>query len=178
MDALIVYDVEGGRIARCWVKLGAPRLLRRLDVTIRQANIDDVALLHTLTRAAYSKWVARLGREPKPMAVDYVEAFGRHHFTIAMAGGVAVGLVELAIEHDHVLVVNVAVAPELHGRGVGRVLLKHAEIVALENGRKDLRLYTNKLFAENIALYQKEGYIVDREEAFLGGATVHLLKRI
>jgi len=41
-----------------------------------------------------------------------------------------------------------------------------------------MRLYTNQAFAANVLLYQKLGYRIDREEAFLGGFTTYMSKRL
>jgi tRNA-binding protein len=41
-----------------------------------------------------------------------------------------------------------------------------------------VRLYTNKLFVENVQLYLRRGYQIDREEAFTGGIVVHMSKQI
>jgi ribosomal protein S18 acetylase RimI-like enzyme len=70
------------------------------------------------------------------------------------------------------------VSPALQGRGLGRRLMAHAEELAASQGQTDIRLYTNKMFAENVQLYRELGYRVDREEAFSGGIVVHMSKRI
>ena len=54
----------------------------------------------------------------------------------------------------------------------------HAERVAASLGYDEVRLYTNKLFAENVELYSKLGYQVDREEEFSGGIVVHMSKSV
>jgi hypothetical protein len=41
------------------------------EIAIRRATTHDAAVLRALTRAAYAKWAPLIGREPKPMAVDY-----------------------------------------------------------------------------------------------------------
>jgi hypothetical protein len=57
-------------------------------------------------------------------------------------------------------------------------LTAHAEKVAASLGLGETKLYTNKLFAENIRLYGKLGYRVDRAEEFKGGFVVHMSKPI
>ena len=42
--------------------------------------------------------------------------------------------------------------------------MTHAETLAGAMGFGTIRLYTNQRFTENIALYHKLGYRVDREE--------------
>jgi ribosomal protein S18 acetylase RimI-like enzyme len=77
------------------------------------------------------------------------------------------------------LIVNIAVAPNHQGRGHGRALMAHAEEVARTLNLSEMRLYTNALFAENIQLYSRLGYRVDREEEHAQfGATVYMSKRL
>ena len=42
----------------------------------------------------------------------------------------------------------------------------------------EVRLYTNKLFADNVALYRKLGYRIDREEVLAHGIAVHMSKPV
>ncbi|HUB14107.1 MAG TPA: GNAT family N-acetyltransferase, partial [Acetobacteraceae bacterium] len=57
-----------------------------------------------------------------------------------------------------------------------RMLMAHAEGLAAASGLREMRLYTNKLFAENLQFYARLGYRVDREEALMGGIVVHMSK--
>lgn len=79
---------------------------------------------------------------------------------------------------EAMLIVNVAVATSMQGRGFGTLLLKHAEELAASSGLKRTRLYTNKLFAENIRLYEALGYRFDREEPLNSGVAIHMSKTI
>jgi GNAT superfamily N-acetyltransferase len=93
-------------------------------------------------------------------------------------GGRLAALIETIPEVDHLLIENVAVAPPYQGRGLGRKLMAHAEELAASLGFGEIKLYTNKLFAENVRLYARLGYRVDREEEFKGGIVVHMSKPI
>jgi ribosomal protein S18 acetylase RimI-like enzyme len=145
---------------------------------MRQAVAGDAAAIRALTRAAYAKWVPVIGREPLPMVADYEAAVAKHRFDLLYVDGVLAALIETIAKEDHLLVENVAVDPAFQKRGLGRKLMAHAETVADAMGYGMLRLYTNKSFAENVALYQRLGYGVDREEEFRGGFTVYMSKRI
>jgi GNAT superfamily N-acetyltransferase len=145
---------------------------------LRQGLATDVAAIRDLTRAAYAKWVPVIGREPKPMTADYAEALRKHRFDLLYLEGELAALIETIRGADHLLIENVAVAPPFWGRGFGRKLIAHAEKMAASAGLSETRLYTNKLFAENIQLYSKVGYRVDREEAFKGGVVVHMRKPV
>ncbi|MGN6100642.1 MAG: GNAT family N-acetyltransferase [Devosia sp.] len=147
--------------------------------TLRTAGPDDAAAVDALTQAAYAKWVPIVGRRPRPMTVDYTRAVVEHRIDLVEAGNRLLALVELADAPDHLLIVNLAVAPEAQGQGLGSMLLRHGEEVARELGRPTLRLYTNRMMAPNIAFYEARGYVIDREEAFPeGGFTVHMSKPV
>lgn len=145
---------------------------------LRQAGPADAPAIRALTRAAYAKWVAVTGREPLPMRVDYDEAVRAHRFDLVHEGEALAALIETSVEADHLLIVNVAVAPAFQGQGVGRRLLAHAERLAVEAGFGEIRLYTNKLMEENIALYARLGYRVDREQEFGASVQVHMSKAL
>jgi ribosomal protein S18 acetylase RimI-like enzyme len=143
---------------------------------LRQAEPADAPAIRALTREAYAKWVAVTGREPLPMRVDYDEAVLTHRFDLLHEGGTLAALIETAAEPDHLLIVNVAVAPAFQGRGLGRRLMALGEQLALDRGFGEIRLYTNKLMAENVELYTKLGYRIDREQPFATSVQVHMSK--
>ena len=145
---------------------------------LRRAVMADAPAIRRLTRDAYAKWVPVIGREPKPMTADYVAALRNHRIDLLHLDGKLAALIETILEVDHLLIENVAVSPTLQGRGLGRKLMAHAEQLAVSQGQTEIRLYTNKMFAENVQLYRKLGYRVDREEAFSGGIVVHMSKQI
>jgi ribosomal protein S18 acetylase RimI-like enzyme len=143
---------------------------------MRQAVAADAAAVRALTREAYTKWVAVTGREPLPMRVDYDEAVQKHRFDLVHEGEALVALIETAREPDHLLIVNVAVSPVCQKQGLGRRLMAHAERLAVEAGYREIRLYTNSLMVENIALYERLGYRIDREEPVGTSIQVHMSK--
>jgi ribosomal protein S18 acetylase RimI-like enzyme len=145
---------------------------------LRRAGPQDAAAVRALTRAAYAKWVAVIGREPLPMAVDYDRAVRDHLIDLLYHDGELIALIEMIAEVDHLLIESVAVAPEHQGRGYGRRLMAHAERLAAASGHAETRLYTNQLFAANVRLYRQLGYQVTREEAFKGGVVVHMSKAL
>ena len=145
---------------------------------IRRAGPEDAAAIAALTRAAYEKWVPVIGRLPKPMAADYDVAVREHLIELLEEDGMLVGLVECIREPDHLLIENLAVAPAHQGKGHGHRLIARVEALARELGLSEVRLYPNKLFAENVAFYKKLGYRVDGESAFKGGLIVHMSRRL
>ena len=148
-------------------------------LSFRRAVPADAGAIRALTRAAYAKWVPVIGREPLPMAADFEAAVRAHRFDLAYEGETMVGLIETVDEGDRLLVENVAVAPNHHGRGIGTRLMALAEDIARGLGRPRLRLYTNGRFEENIRLYRRLGYTIDSEEPVDGGMVrVNMSKRL
>src|SRR5260370_36673911 len=145
---------------------------------LRRAVASAVAGIRTLTREAYAKGVPLMGREPKPMTADYAEAVRNHRIDLLHVVGTLAALIETIPEVDHLLVENVAVSPAFQGRGIGRKLMAHAEQIAASLGHGEIRLYTNKLFAENIELYRKLRYRIDRGEVLTVGVAVHMSKPV
>ena len=145
---------------------------------LRRAVAEDAAAVRALTRAAYAKWVPLIGREPKPMQADYERAVREHRIDLALRADALAGLIETIEQPDHLLIENVAVAPAFQGKGVGRRLMAHAERLAVELGRTELRLYTNARFTENVALYRRLGYRIDREESGPLGLAVYMSKPV
>ncbi len=178
IDVLALYQVEDGRIAQAWFKMGPPRLHPPGTITIRPAAPADAAACRTLTRTAYAKWVPLIGREPRPMTADVEAALRNHRIDLLFRDGHLAALIETIPKPDHLLIENVAVLPSAQGQGLSRKLLAHAENLAKTLGHTETRLYTNKAFAENIRLYERCHYTIDREEPFINGIAVHMSKRL
>lgn len=148
------------------------------EVAVRQAVEADAAAILALTRAAYAKWVPVIGREPTPMLRDYAEALRQDRVDLLHADGALAAIVHTVRQPDHLEIYNVAVDPAYQGRGFGRRLLAHSEGLAAALGYDEIRLYTNKAFAENVELYLRLGYAIYKEEPFKEGFTVYMKKPI
>jgi GNAT superfamily N-acetyltransferase len=59
---------------------------------------------------------------------------------------------------------------------LGRRLLAHAETIARDLGRREMRLFTNALLVENIALYERVGYRVTEVEDLGFARVTHMRK--
>ena len=147
------------------------------SIKIRPAEPEDAANIRDLTRAAYAKWVAVIGREPLPMQADYDRALREHAIDLLIDGGALVGLIETIPHSDHLWIENVAVSPDQQGRGFGRLLLAHVEARAAESELYEIRLMTNAAFTANLAFYTRLGYAVVGAEPFRGGTAVTMVKR-
>ncbi len=145
---------------------------------IRPAVAGDVPAIEALVREAYAMYVPRIGREPAPVTADHAGLVTAGRTSVVEADGEIAGVIVLIPGGDHLLVENVAVAPAMQGRGLGRELMAFAERQATELGMAELRLYTNQLMTENLALYPALGYSETGRRVEDGFARVYFSKRI
>ena len=102
--------------------------------SFRRATPSDVSTVRDITRAAYAKWVAVIGREPKPMTANYEQAVTEHIIDLCEQDGRPIALIELILKPSHLLIENIAVLPDHHGKGIGGLLLGRAETFARSLG--------------------------------------------
>ena len=146
---------------------------------MRRATPADARTVRDLTRAAYAKWIPLIGREPKPMAANYDRAVVDHIIDLYEENDAPVALIEVIPQASCLLIENIAVLPTQQGKGLGDLLLIHAETIARALHLSELRLYTNAAFISNIEFYARRGFQEFRREPFpAGGVTVHMKKMI
>jgi GNAT superfamily N-acetyltransferase len=126
---------------------------------LRRATDGDVRALTELVADAYRHYEPLIGRTPLPMLIHYEDAVREHVIWVLEADGALVGILELEQRPDHLWVENVAVSPSWQGRGLGRLLLNHAEDEARRRGLTELGLLTNERYVENVAMYTRYGYV-------------------
>ena len=132
----------------------------RGHLAMRLATIKDIPNIEKLIVSTYTKYISRMnGVTPGPMRDNYYEVLESHGIYILEDGSGLAALLVLINEDDHLLLDNIAVRPDLHGRGIGRDLFEFADEQAIERGYKELRLYTAEAMWENIALYENTGWI-------------------
>jgi ribosomal protein S18 acetylase RimI-like enzyme len=148
------------------------------SLTFRPGTPADAELIRDLVRRCYAKWVPVVGREPLPMTADYGDALQKHRFTLAYDGADLAGLIETVAQADHLWVENIAVRPDLQGKGIGHRLLDLAEAEARAAGLPELRLLTNAAMAANVGFYQALGFAADPPEPFRGGFIVRLARKV
>ena len=126
---------------------------------IRSATADDVARIGAIARAAYIKYVPRIGREPAPMAADFDAEIAAHRVVVIEAAGKVSGYMVAWPEADAYFIDDLAVDPGCHGDGLGRRLIDHAAAQARRLHLPALRLYTNVVMSENLAMYAHIGFV-------------------
>ena len=89
-----------------------------------------------------------------------------------------VGVLVVGPDRKGFLLDNVAVHPAAQGRGIGRVLLAHAEAEAKRAGHRAIWLYTHERMTENRAFYQRIGYREFSRRTEHGFPRVYMRKRV
>ena len=145
---------------------------------LRCARADDVDDIRACVRAAYRKYVSRMGREPGPMLADFEAQVAAGWVTVLEAAGRILGLIVKFPEADHLFVENVAVWPDEQGRGYGYRLLLHAEREAGRLGLEEIRLYTEERMSENLSLYPAIGYEEAERRVESGYRRVYYRKKV
>nr|WP_246523371.1 GNAT family N-acetyltransferase [Neoroseomonas eburnea] len=134
--------------------------------------------MRDLVRAAYAPWVAIIGREPAPMADDYVARIGSGQAWLVEEDGVLQAALILEDTPTGLLIDNVAVAQGAQGKGLGRALLAFAEAEARRRGQGRVWLYTHEKMERNLALYLRLGFIETGREEQAGFLRVFMEKRL
>ena len=125
---------------------------------LRPGGRGDVDDIRACVRAAYRKYVPRMGKEPGPMLADFESQVAAGQVTVLESAGRVRGLIVMFPQADHLFVENVAVWPDEQGHGYGRRLLLHAESEARRLGLGEIRLYTEVRMTENLDFYPAIGY--------------------
>ncbi|GAA1061698.1 GNAT family N-acetyltransferase [Agromyces bracchium] len=77
---------------------------------------------------------------------------------VVMDHGRPVGCVLVSLHRDFAEIKRMFVAPAARGRGLSRLLLERAEVIAAARGVRVLRLETGLAQPEAMALYSRSGY--------------------
>ncbi|HPD93899.1 MAG: GNAT family N-acetyltransferase [Rhodobacter sp.] len=125
---------------------------------LRPASPGDRPAIEALVPAAYGPYVAEFGQCPGPMQDDYGALVAAHRVQVVERAGHILGLLVLIPQPDALLLDNIAVAPALHGQGLGRTLLTRAEAQARALGHTRIRLYTHEKMTRNRRIYAAAGY--------------------
>ena len=123
---------------------------------IRRATAMDEARIRSVARAAYTRYVSAMGREPAPMVADFGAQIAAGQVWVTDGGE---GFVVCYTKGDAMLLENVAVHPDAAGRGLGRALIAFCEAEAARRGLGAVILYTNAKMTENLSIYPRLGYV-------------------
>ena len=147
----------GGSLYGARMAPSAPRLARQ----------HDVPALEHLTRAAYAKYVPRIGFEPPQMAIDLPARVARAAVHVLEAGGEPAAAVvsDPRVEEGSLWIAMLAVHPAHEHCGLGRALLSFVEARCRMLGLHKIELFVGEEMWEVIAWLARLGYRqTDRRE--------------
>jgi len=126
---------------------------------IRPAILADAQTIRACSRAAFARYVGRMGREPAPMQTDPAAAIVAAEAYVATGpDGRILGHVICRPAGGDMVLDTLAVWPDDAGRGVGKRLVAHVEALARQQGLDAVTLYTNAAMTENLPFYESLGY--------------------
>ena len=146
------------------------------ELELRPAVAADAAGIAECVRDAYAHYIERIGGPPGPMLDDYDEVVRDHRAYVIEDGGEVVGALVLIEKEGGLLFDNIAVRPSRQGEGIGRRLMEHAESEARRLGYAEIDLYTHEKMTENIALYERIGYVEVERRVERGFPRVYMQK--
>jgi ribosomal protein S18 acetylase RimI-like enzyme len=163
-----------------------PQRYRKLNRTIalaepamiRLAYAADLAAVAAIVKDAYSIYIARNGKIPGPMRDDYAVLIADQRVHVLEDGDEIIGLVVLLPEERSMLLDNVAVSPRAQRRGFGVRLIAFAEDRARAAGFAVMRLYTQDIMTENLALYSRLGFVETHRGEAIGLQRVYMSKTL
>ncbi|WP_213956152.1 MULTISPECIES: GNAT family N-acetyltransferase [unclassified Variovorax] len=133
--------------------------MKTTEVKVRAARENDADAAAACVRAAFERYVPRIGRPPAPMLLVYPAVIARGQAWVAELKGQVVGVLVQYETEDGFYIDTVAASPQSQGTGVGRALLVFAEAEARARGYESLYLCTNSMMTENQVFYPRIGYV-------------------
>ena len=103
--------------------------------------------------------MARNGLVPVPMREDNTEVIRDWQVTVVERGGEVVAMVVLGWRTRAFCSTTSPSVPTSRAEDWGAYLLQHAEAEAVRQGFDSIYLYAQEIMTENLALYQKIGYV-------------------
>ncbi|WP_085709865.1 MULTISPECIES: GNAT family N-acetyltransferase [unclassified Pseudomonas] len=146
--------------------------------TLRRARPEDAAPIAALVDEAYSPYIPRIGRKPAPMLDDYEQVLRETDTFVLTENDEILGVLVMSQEGKELLLINVAVSPRHKGKGLGKVLMTFCEKHALSLGCEAVRLYTHERMTENVAIYEKLGFVETHRATEDGFARVFMRKTL
>ncbi|MCC2654433.1 MAG: family acetyltransferase [Microvirga sp.] len=143
---------------------------------IRLAQREDLAAVEALVTVAYTQYIPLIGQKPGPMSDDYSALIEKRRVYVLSSENKLAGMLVLLPEDETMLLDNVAVHPDMQGRGYGRALIAFAERLSIERGFKAIRLYTNEAMIENVRLYERLGFVETHRAEEKGFRRVYMTK--
>ena len=106
-------DAKGQTVAYGTLRPIAKAVPRNPPRMIRRATEDDVARIAAIARAAYVKYVSRIGREPPPMIADFAAEIAAGHVVVIEIARAVEGYLISWPKMEVYFIDNIAVDPAI-----------------------------------------------------------------
>ena len=147
-------------------------------VRFRIATTSDIITAARMVFESYAPYIPILGKIPPTLFEDFGSHIDHGNLWLMEYGNVAVGMVVLTPQADHMLLQSMCVMPGYQGLGFGRKLLEFANSRSRSMGMRSIRLYTNSLMERNLRIYTAAGYAETSVTAYDWGFRVHMEKAL
>ena len=129
--------------------------MRKVKLTLRPANNQELAVCESLTRSNMSAYLAT--RKIPWDTARFVASWAAFENLLIMANSQVVGLLRLLPEQDAMGLRDIQLVPEQQGYGVGSWAIQQAQAIAASRGFQMLQL---RVYEENPAkaLYARLGF--------------------
>lgn len=132
-----------------------------MSFTFRTAQPSEFADADRVLRAAFTPYLAKLGRE---IPADYYKwlpaSIERGDVFVAAEGGRVVGVAATERREAELFLDRLAVDPSKQGTGLGRWLLQRLDEVARGRGDRSVSLVTAEMMDHLIKLYGSHGFAI------------------
>lgn len=139
-----------------------------MPIEIRTAHAEDTAAVTDCVCQAFIGYIPRIGKQPGPMLDDYQALIQQGAVHVAVRATEIMGALVLRSTDEGFCIETIAVAPRAQGRGVGSLLLSHAETVAKGLAYTSIYLSTHRLMHESQRVYEHLGYVAFDERIVSG----------
>ncbi|MGF1537586.1 MAG: GNAT family N-acetyltransferase [Elainellaceae cyanobacterium] len=147
-------------------------------MVLRLAELAEAPEVKSFVCSLFESFIAKIGRVPRSMLADYAAVILRDRVWIVEEGEQLIAVLVLAQEANHYHIKTLAVRPDRQGKGLGRTLLRHAEVQSTESGYKEIWLHTNATMSCNVKLYSSVGYREMYREIYQGSESIYMRKEL
>ena len=135
------------------------------ELRIKTASTEDAALVHSITHKAFNEFRGVLdppngsdSETPEDVAGQMLKGGA----LIGYLNGRAAASLRITVNPDHLYIGRVGVTPHYRNKGIGKAMILRAENIAAHLRLPEVRLGTREKLTDNVDLYLKLGYTIDR----------------
>ncbi|PIE16010.1 MAG: GNAT family N-acetyltransferase [Rhodobacterales bacterium] len=130
-----------------------------IDYDIRLARAEEECAVRRCAEGAFMPYVAAIGQKPAPMTADFHALIAAGCLYVAVQDDTDIlGFIVFYRQGASIQLENIAVRPDMAGRGIGKRLIGFCEAEAKRQRAVSVTLYTNAKMTDNLSIYPHLGY--------------------